>query len=82
VSLKPEKVAVEPLKATGEPSGTPFFNKVTERMFAVGLPDSVMIKLVNVALLALGLVKMAWSTGTLVAPCNWLPLGAPDPPAT
>jgi len=59
VSLKPEKVAVEPLKTTGEPSGTPFFNRVTERMFVVELPDSVMVKLVKVALVPLGLVKMA-----------------------
>lgn len=59
VSLKPAKVTVEPLKIWEGPSDTPFFNRVTETMFAVPFPVSVMVRLVTVTLVALGLVRTA-----------------------
>ena len=81
LTLKPLKVAVEPVKPTGPATGLPLFSKLTP-LIPPGFPDplSDTVRLVKFTGVDPVLVNTTESTGTLEAPGNWVVLGGAGEP--
>jgi hypothetical protein len=81
ITLRPLKVAVEPVKVV-VPAEVTLFKRVSPviPVEALPVPASVIVRLVRVIGILPELLTKTWTTGRLVTPASWLELGGIEGP--